>query len=223
MKVIITGATGMVGKGVLLECLESDRVESVLLVNRHSLTPAIDHPKLKEVLHGDFTNLEPIREALNGYDACFFCMGASAAGKSEEEYRRITFDIAREFAATLHDLNPSMVFNYVSGQGTDTTEGGSTMWARVKGKTENMILATGFQDAYMFRPGIILPERGIRSRTPLYNALYMLLRPFHGILKKRESVTTTTAVGRAMIHSVLSPQKKKILDGADINELAAKR
>ncbi len=158
MKVIITGSTGMVGKSVLLECLRSNEVEQVLVVNRRSLKMA--HPKLKEVLHADFLDLSVIKEELQGYDACFHCMGVSAVGMKEQEYTRLTFDLTAHWVKTLHELNPDMVFNYVSGAGTDSSERGRSMWARVKGKTENMVLRKGFKDAYAFRPGGILVEKG---------------------------------------------------------------
>ena len=172
IKAIITGTTGMVGKSVLLECLESDHVESVLIVNRKSIN--LSHPKLVEVIHSDFHNLDDIKEKLTDYNACFFCMGISSIGMNEDEYTKITFNIIQQFADVLHNLNSEMVFNYVSGTNTDTTEKGSTMWARVKGKTENYILKKGFKDAYMFRPGAIIPEKGIKSSTGWYNILYIL-------------------------------------------------
>lgn len=220
MKVIITGSTGMVGKAVLLECLESNAVESVLVVNRHSIH--MNHPKLKEIIHKDFLNIETIKDDLKGYDACFFCMGISAVGLSEEKYSKITYSITEIFAKTLHALNPNMVFNYVSGTGTDSSEKGRIMWARVKGKTENMIFKQGFKDAYAFRPGFILPEKGVKSRTKLYNFFYIISRPFFPLLKKSKSVTTSSKVGKAMINSVLYPQDLKILENPDINKLAQK-
>ena len=159
IKCIVTGATGMVGKGVLLECLDSSEVESVLHIGRRSLN--MQHPKLKEIVHKDFLNLEAIADQLSGYNACFFCMGVSSAGMKEADYYRLTYQIVEEFVNRLHALNPDMVFNYVSGQGTDSSEKGRTMWARVKGKTENMVLAKGFKDAYAFRPGAIIPKRAV--------------------------------------------------------------
>ena len=157
-KVIITGATGMVGKGVMLECLESSKIEEVLVINRTSL--GMQHPKLIEILLQDFQNVSSLKEKLSGYDACFFCMGVSVIGLSEEDYLRITYLTTKSFVDTLYQINPNMVFNYVSGAGTDSSENGGTMWARVKGKTENMIFGKGFKDAYAFRPGAIIPEKG---------------------------------------------------------------
>ena len=217
--VIITGATGMVGRGVLLECLDSSKIGSVLALNRSSLE--MDHPKLKEILLPDFSHLADIKEQLYGYDACYYCMGVSVLGLSEEKYNAITYEMTKIFADVLYDLNPDTVFNYVSGTGTDSTEQGRSMWARIKGKTENYVLNKGFKDAYAFRPGVIIPERGIKSRTGWYNAFYVLMRPFFGWIKKMKNVTTTTRIGRAMINSIYNPQELKHLENKDINEMAA--
>lgn len=218
MKVIITGATGMVGKGVLLECLDSPKVEKVLAINRSNL--GLKHEKLEEILLQDFTQLATVSDRLLGYDACFFCMGVSVLGLNEEKYTQITFGIVKIFADVLHKINPKMVFNYVSGTGTDSTEKGRSMWARVKGKTENYILQKGFKDAYMFRPGAIIPERGIKSRTNWYQVFYVLMRPFFGMMKKSKNITTTTKIGWVMIHSVENQQTLKHLENKDINVLA---
>ena len=218
MKVIITGSTGMVGKAVLLECIDDARVTEVLLINRNPLD--ISHPKVKEVIHKDFMDFTAIQNQLIGYDLCCHCMGVSSAGMSEEKYIELTYGISKALATTLLTLNPSMIFNYVSGTGTDSTEKGNTMWARVKGKTENMILNMGFKDAYMFRPGVIIPERGIKSKTSLYNILYIISRPLFPLLRKVKSITTTTKIGKAMINSYHHPQTLKHLEGSDINEMA---
>lgn len=220
MKIIITGSTGMVGKAVLLECIDDTRVTEVLLINRSPLS--ISHPKVKEVIHKDFMDFMAIQEQLDGYDLCCHCMGVSSAGMSEEQYTELTYEISKSLATTLYSLNPNMVFNYVSGTGTDSTEIGSSMWARVKGKTENMILQMGFKDAYMFRPGVIIPERGIKSKTALYNILYIIARPLFPLLKKVKSITTTSKIGKAMINSYFYPQPLKHLEGKDINEIALK-
>lgn len=218
MKVIITGATGMVGKGVLIECLERADIDSVLVINRSHLE--MEHTKLKELLLPDFTQIATKKENLSGYDACFFCMGVSSAGMGEEKFTRLTYDIAKGFADVLYEVNPEMVFNYVSGTGTDSSEKGRIMWARVKGRTENMILNKGFKDAYAFRPGVILPEKGVKSKTPLYNFFYVILKPFFPLMRKMKMVTTSEKVGRAMINSVLFSQKNKFLENKDINHLA---
>ncbi len=219
-KVIITGSTGMIGKGVLLECLDSPKITQVLLINRSPL--GMRHPKLKEVLLTDFTQIASISEELEGYDACFYCMGVSAVGMSERKYAAITYDTVEAFANVLYHINAEMVFNYVSGTGTDSSEKGRSMWARVKGKAENMVLNKGFKDSYAFRPGMIIPEKGIKSRTGWYNAAYVLMTPFFSMLKKSKNITTTTEIGLAMINTLSHPLDLKHLENRDINQLAEK-
>lgn len=175
IKPIITGTTGMVGKGVLLECLDSPEVESVLVVNRKPL--GFQHPKMREVIHKDFFDLSAIAGEMIGYDTCFFCLGVTSAGLNEQEYTHLTYDLTLTFAKTFITQNPGPVFCYVSGAGTDSTEKGRVMWARVKGRTENALIAMPFKAAYMFRPGFIEPLKGIKSSTKLYNAMYVILRP----------------------------------------------
>ena len=218
MKVIITGATGMVGKGVLYECLDDKSISEVLVINRNPLE--MKHDKLKELLLSDFQNIGQHKEELQGYDACFFCMGISVLGLSEKEYTNITYHITKTFVDTLYDQNKEMVFNYVSGSGTDSSEQGRVMWARVKGKTENYVLNKGFKDAYAFRPGAIIPEKGIKSRTGWYNFFYMLSRPFFPLMKKSKYITTTTKIGHAMINTLSKATKLKHLENIDINKLA---
>ena len=220
LKVVITGATGMVGKGVLLECLDSENIDSVLLINRRSID--MEHDKLKEIVHQDFYDLSSIEDQLKGYDACFFCLGVSAYRMSEEDYTKITYDLTLHFANTLIKLNPEITFCYVSGQGTDGSEEGRIMWARVKGKTENAILGMPFKKSYMFRPGFIQPLRGIKSSTKMYNTMYAIINPFMPVLKLlfSKSITNTDRVGKAMINSVTSGYDKTHLDNKDINQLA---
>jgi uncharacterized protein YbjT (DUF2867 family) len=215
LKVIITGSTGMVGKGVLLECLEHPHVSEVLIINRSSI--GMQHPKLKELIHKDFYNLQPVQEQLQGYDACFFCLGVSSVGMSEEAYTKPTYDLTLHFAETV--INADMTFIYVSGSGTDSTEKGSIMWARVKGKTENALLKMPFKAAYMFRPGVILPVKGVKSKTPLYNFFYVILRPFFPLMSKMNSVTDSAKVGHAMINVALHGSDKVHLENRDINEV----
>ena len=217
-KVIITGATGMVGKGVLLECLDSPYIEEVLIINRSPL--GLSNPKLKEIVLKDFADLKTVQDQLVGYDACFYCMGVSVLGLNEKSYTKITYEITKIFVDILYDLNPEMVFNYVSGTGTDSSEQGKSMWARVKGATENYLLNKGFQDAYCFRPGMIIPERGIKSRTTWYNLIYVLMRPFFPLFKKSKNVTTTSRIGKAMINSLQAKSNSKHLENAAINALA---
>ena len=215
---IITGSTGMVGKGVLLECLDSEKVESVLVISRRSL--GMNHPKLKELIHKDFTDFSSVKNKLEGYDACFHCMGVSAVGLSEKDYSKLTFDVTKSLADVFYEVNPDGVFNYVSGTGTNSSEKGGSMWARVKGKTENYVLNKGFKDAYMFRPGAIIPEKGIKSSTGWYQVIYNILTPFFGLMKKSKNITTTTKIGRAMINSVSKPQALKHLENKEINKLS---
>lgn len=219
MKVIVTGSTGMVGKSVLQQCLRSNEVEQVLAINRRSLN--MIHPKLKEVLHADFLDLAPIKEEMAGYDACFHCMGVSAVGMKEAEYTRLTFDLTAHWADTLYELNPGMVFNYVSGAGTDSSEKGRAMWARVKGRTENMVLARGFQDAYAFRPGGILVEKGVQAANGSVSRFYALMRPLIYLMRNTKFVTTGPNIGKAMINTLLYPQEVKHLENIDIDKLAS--
>ena len=219
MKVVITGSTGMVGRGVLLECMESPRVEGILLVNRSPL--GINHSKVKEVLVKDFLKLDDIIPDLVGYGACFFCAGTSALGKNEAAYTRITYDLTVHFAKTFLEQNASSVFCYVSGAGTDSSERGRIMWARVKGKTENALLQMPFKAAYMFRPGYIQPLKGVKSRTNWYSIVYRFNRPIYMILKHFSSAATSTVnVGKAMIRVATEGSPEKILGNRMINQLA---
>ena len=217
-KVIITGSTGMIGKGVLLECLNHTHIDEVLVINRSTL--AMDHSKLTEILLPNFLDVHLIHEQLQGYDACFYCMGVSAVGMSEKKYHKITYTTTEAFANVLHMNNPEMTFIYVSGTGTDSSEQGRTMWARVKGKTENMLFRKGFEKVYAFRPGLIVPEKGIKSRTKLYRTIYTITRPLFPLFKRSNKITTTTKLGRAMIHTLFYPVEKDILHNPDINDVA---
>lgn len=219
IKIIITGSTGMVGKGAVLECLESSEVEEVLIINRRSI--GVNHPKLKELLITDFFDLSEIEDQLKGYDACFFSLGTSAMGKSEEEYTKITYELTLNFAKTLLKYNPEMTFIYVSGQGTDSTESGKMMWARVKGRTENELLNLGFKDAYMFRPGYIHPENGIISPIKLYWVFHAIMKPIYPLIRKStKSMTDTTRIGQAVIKLTKEGYEKKIINPVDMNKLA---
>lgn len=222
INVIITGSTGMVGKGVLLECLENSDVKKILLLNRSSV--GIEHEKITELIIEDFHNLSPLREVFSGYDACYFCMGVSSFRMKEKEYNEITYKITLHLAKLLSDINPSMSFCYVSGVGTDSTEKGRTMWARVKGKTENALKKLPLKSVFLFRPGYIQPQKGIKSKTSLYNTLYIFIKPLYPIFKLivPNKVTTTTNIGKAMICTTLKGSDKDILYNKDINELAAK-
>jgi uncharacterized protein YbjT (DUF2867 family) len=217
MKVVLFGASGMVGQGVLRECLLDPRVERVLSVGRSATGQ--QHPKLRELVHADFLDFSAIENDLAGYDACFFCLGVSSAGMSEADYRRVTYDFTLAAAQTLARLNPNMTFIYVSGAGTDSTERGRTMWARVKGATENALLRLPLK-AFMFRPALIQPMHGIRSKTTSYRVFYALTAPLLPLLKRLPRyVTTTEQIGRAMIAIAEHGAPSPILESADINAI----
>ena len=216
--IIITGSTGMVGKGVLLECLDHHQVAKILLINRNPI--GINHPKITEIIHDDFLNFEDIKDSFSGYDACFHCMGVSSLGMDETTYVKLTYLVTEALATALYDINANMTVTYVSGDGTDSSESGSIMWARIKGKTENMLFNKGFNDVYAFRAGAILPEKGVKSKVKTYNVLYVLMKPFFPLLRKMNSITTSSRVGQAMINSVLKGYEQQHLENADINVLA---
>jgi uncharacterized protein YbjT (DUF2867 family) len=213
MKVVLFGASGMVGQGVLRECLLDDEVTSIVSIVRSPQAATRNpQPKLREIVHRDLSNVPPIEA-----DACFFTLGVSSAGMSEDDYRRVTYDLTMAAATSLHRVNPAMTFIYVSGAGTDSTERGRTMWARVKGATENALLAM-FPNAYMFRPALIQPMHGIRSRTRSYRIFYAIARPFFPILRHfPRHLTTTERLGRAMLAVAKHGAPKRVLESADIN------
>lgn len=220
MRVLLFGGTGMVGKGVLLECLDDPTVTSIHSIVRSP--SGMEHPKLSEVVHGDFFDLSAIEEVLTGQDACFFCLGVSSAGMREEEYHRLTFDLLKVAADAVARLSPGSTFCFVSGTGTDSSEKGRVMWARVKGKAENYLLGLPFR-TFLFRPGYIQPMRGIVSRTRSYRIFYAILSPLYPVIARLlpNHVTTTEKVGRAMIRVARTGSAKQILENADINLLAS--
>jgi uncharacterized protein YbjT (DUF2867 family) len=219
MNVILFGASGMVGQGVLRECLLDPDVKRVLGVGRSALEQ--QHAKLQQIVHQDFFNFAAIENQLGGYDACFFCLGVSSARMAEADYLHRTYDLTLAAAKILAKLNPGMTFIYVSGLGTDSTEKGPTMWARVKGKTENALLQLPFKAAYMFRPGVIQPLHGIRSKTTLYQFFYSFLGPLMPLVKAvfPNAVTTTECMGRAMLKVAKEGAPKPLLETQDINAL----
>lgn len=212
IKAIITGATGMVGEGVLYECLNHPEVEQVLVINRKPC--GVTHPKLKEIIHADFYNITPILPQLSGYNACFFCLGVTSVGLKEPEYRKLTYDLTMHVATQLSSLNPDMTFCYVSGAATDSTEQGKVMWARVKGKTENDLMKLPFKKVYAFRPGYMQPTPGLKNTLKMYSFLswsYPLLRrlfPGH--------VSTLQELGIAMIRCAKKDYSKSVLEVKDI-------
>jgi uncharacterized protein YbjT (DUF2867 family) len=222
MKVIIYGATGMIGQGVLRECLLDPRVDAVLSVARRPTGQ--QHPKLKDLVRSDLADYAGVEDQLKGYDACFFTLGVSAAGMSEADYTKVTYELTMAAAKAIAQASPNLTFIYVSGMGTDSTEKGRSMWARVKGRTENALLAMPFKGAYMFRPGAIQALHGIKSRTPAYRVFYAVagwwMLPLMKLLAPN-SITTTEAIGKAMISVAQDGAPKKLLDPRDINSAAA--
>jgi uncharacterized protein YbjT (DUF2867 family) len=219
MNVILFGATGMVGQGVLRECLLDPGIHQILSIVR---TPTNQQkPKLHELVHTDFFDYSTIEPELTGYGACLFSLGVSSAGMDEAKYTHLTYDLTLAAATTLARLNPDMTFLYVSGAGTDSTERGRSMWARVKGKTENDLLKLPFRAAYMFRPGAIQPMHGIRSKTKLYQAFYSIFGPIMPLLKSAfpQYITTTEQLGRAMLHVAKTGFSKPVLETKDIDTL----
>jgi uncharacterized protein YbjT (DUF2867 family) len=219
VKVILFGATGMVGHGVLRECLLDADVESVLAVGRS--TTGQQDLKLREIVRADLADLSAVEGQLSGYDACFFCLGVSSVGMDAPTYYRLTYELTTSIARILAKLNPGMTFVYVTGAGTDSTERGRTMWARVKGKTENALLQMPFKGAYMFRPGYIQPLHGIRPKIKWIGALYAVIGPLYPLWKLLfpKYVTTTECIGRAMLRVAKQGATKHVLEVGDINNL----
>jgi uncharacterized protein YbjT (DUF2867 family) len=213
-RVIITGVTGMVGEGVLLECLEDPAVAHVLVLGRRPY--GVTHAKLEECVVKDFTDLGAVEDKLRGYDACFNCAGVSSAGMSEADYTKVAYDMVLSFAENLARLNPKMIFTHVTGASTDETEKGRVMWARVKGRTENALMRVGFAEVYNFRPGLMKPTKGQKSIKTLYRVLFVLMP----IVRLFFPMLTMKQVGRAMIHAVTKGYDKHVLEVADIAALA---
>ncbi|THU37107.1 NAD-dependent epimerase/dehydratase family protein [Niastella caeni] len=216
IKAIITGASGMVGEGVLHECLLHPDVEEVLVIGRR--TAGITHRKLKEILHSNFYDLSAVKEQLKGYNACYFCLGVSSVGMKEKEYHHVTYDLTMHMATLLAEQNPEMTFCYVSGAGTDSTEHGKMMWARVKGQTENDLMRLPFKAAYMFRPGFMKPTKGLKHTLKGYaffSWLYPVLKPLFP-----NFVSTLKELGLAMINVTIRDYDKPILEVKDIVKLA---
>jgi len=216
IKVIITGTTGMVGEGVLHECLQHDDVEQILVINRKPC--GVTHPKLKEIIHNNFFDISPIGNQLAGYNACFFCLGVSSVGMKEPEFYRLTYTLTLHVAQTLSKLNPDMTFCYISGTGTDSTEKGRMMWARVKGKTENYLMKLHFKKVYNFRPGVIKPTKGLKNTLSFYKYLGWLL-PVVKLFAPRY-IITLKQLGLAMIKAASAGYEKQVVEIKDIQALA---
>lgn len=219
MKVLLFGATGMVGQGVLRECLLAQDVDVVQTVGRNHVGQS--HPKLREVVRRDLYNYQGGESQLKNFDACFFCLGVTSVGMNEADYTRVTYDLTLAAAMVLAELNPGMTFIYVSGANTDSTEKGSSMWARVKGKTENALQRLPFKSVFLFRPGIIQPLHGIRSKTAVYQTFYTIATPLLWALRKLfpASVLTTETIGIAMLNAVRFGAPRAVLEARDIRAL----
>ncbi len=218
LKVIITGTTGMVGEGVLHECLNHPDIESILLMNRKSC--GISHPKIREIIHPNFFDIQPLEPQLTGYDACFFCMGVSSVGMKEDEFYQLTYILTMHIAQFLSRLNPGMAFCYVSGAGTDSTEKGRIMWARVKGKTENDLQKLGFSKVYNFRPGGLQPTEGLKNTHSYYKYFGWLIPVIRLVAPKY--ISTLKELGLAMINAVTKGYDKPVLEVKDIIDLSKK-
>ena len=223
MNVVIFGASGMVGQGVLRECLQAADVDRIVAVGRTSID--VQHPKLHGLVAPDLFDYRGVESELQGFDACFFCLGVSSAGMDEAQYTRLTYDLTLVAAQVLARLNPQMTFVYVSGAGTDSTEQGRSMWARVKGRTENALQRLPFGAVYLFRPGMIQPLHGVRSKTTSYRMLYTLLKRLLPLLRAvlPNEVSTTESMGRAMLEVARHGAPKAVLEAADISALGRKR
>lgn len=215
---IITGATGMVGEGVLMESLLHPDVEKVLVINRRSCE--VTHPKLTEIVHSDFLNLSPVADKLTGYNACFFCLGVSSVGMKEDVYYSMTYTLTMHMAEILSRQNPGMTFCYISGAGTDSTEKGRLNWARVKGKTENDLMKLPFKNVFAFRPGFMLAAKGAKNVPGYYSAFRFLYPPLRALFPS--FVSTLNEVGIAMINSVIYGYEKSVLEVKDIVALSKK-
>jgi uncharacterized protein YbjT (DUF2867 family) len=219
MKVLIFGATGMVGQGVLREALLADDVTQVQTIGRSASGQS--QPKLREVVQSDLYDWRAIEPQLQGFDACFFCLGVSSSGMTEADYAHLTYDLTLTLAEALARVNPQMTFIYVSGAGTDASEHGRVMWARVKGRTENALQRLPFKAVYLVRPGVIQPLHGIRSKTPAYRWLYVIMAPLLTPLRHLfpRSILTTESIGEAMLVAARSGAPTAVLETADIHAL----
>jgi uncharacterized protein YbjT (DUF2867 family) len=222
VKVILFGSSGMVGQGVLRECLRDPEVEQILLIGRSASEQK--SAKIREIVHGDLSDLTAFEGELSGYDACFFCLGVSSVGMSPADYKRITYDLTIGVATTLARLNPDMTFIYVSGLGTDSTERGNSAWARVKGATENALLRMPFRAAYMFRPGFIQPMHGEKPKARLPQIALTVLSPIFPLVTRLapKFATTTERMGQAMLIAAKHGVPKKVLENADVNALSSR-
>lgn len=220
VKILIFGASGMVGQGVLHECLAASDVSQVTTVARSPLEQT--HPRLQQLVQADLLALEAVEDELRGFDTCFFCLGVSSSGMSEEAYRQLTHELTLKVASLLARLNSEMTFVYVSGAGTDSSEQGRSMWARVKGKTENDLQKLAFRSVYLFRPSVIQPLRGIQSKTPAYRHFYRIANPFLSLIRRvcPSMIVTTNDIGQAMLNAAREHGGRVVIEAKDIVRLA---
>ena len=219
MDVLITGSTGMVGKSVLYECIEDDRINKIYLINRSA--NGIKNLKISELIIKDFLSIKNIKSKIKNCDACFHCMGITSFGNNKKHYYKVTYEMTKLITDLVYEINPNAVMTYVSGEGTSAKENSKISWANVKGKAENYILNKGLKDSYMIRLGLLIPENGIKAKTRLYNFFYTMMTPFYPLMKLIPSITTSSKLGKAMINCIYFPLKDKYLDNRKINKLSS--
>lgn len=220
MNVLITGSTGMVGKSVLNECINDDRIKNIFLINRSPVN--LKSYKISEFILDNFLNVYELKNKISNCDACFHCMGITSFGQNADYYYKVTYEMTKALVDLVYLINPNSVVIYVSGEGTNSKQNGKIRWSNVKGKTENYILNKGFKDAYMIRLGLLIPENGIVAKTKLYNLFYTLLIPFYPLMKIIPSITTSTKLGQAMINCLYFKSENKYLSNQEINSLSSK-
>ena len=218
MDVVITGSTGMVGKSILDQCINDDRVKKIFLISRSSL--GLKNSKIFEFVIKDFLKARELKTKIKSCDACFHCMGITSFGHNKKYYYKVTFEMTKEITDLVYEINPNAVMTYVSGEGTSSKQNSKISWANVKGKAENYILNKGLKDSYMIRLGILIPENGIKPKTKIYNLFYTLMTPMYPILKLIPSITTSSKLGKAMINCFYHPSEEKYLDNKKINKLS---
>ena len=217
MDVLITGSTGMVGKSVLNECINDDRIGKIYLINRVSVN--LKSSKVYEFILDDFLKMGELKNKINHCDACFHCMGITSFGQKSDYYYKVTFEMTKLLTDLVYEINPNSIMTYVSGEGTSKNENSKITWANVKGKAENYILNKGLKDAYMIRLGLLIPENGVKAKTKLYNLFYTLMKPLYPLMRLLPAITTSSKLGLAMINCLYFPSKNKYIDNKKINNL----
>ena len=217
MDVLITGSTGMVGKSVLNECINDDRIGKIYLINRVSVN--LKSSRVYEFILDDFLKMGELKNKINHCDACFHCMGITSFGQKSDYYYKVTFEMTKLLTDLVYEINPNSIMTYVSGEGTSKNENSKITWANVKGKAENYILNKGLKDAYMIRLGLLIPENGVKAKTKLYNLFYTLMKPLYPLMRLLPAITTSSKLGLAMINCLYFPSKNKYIDNKKINNL----